>query len=391
MIKYDVIIIGSGPVGLSLAKSLSNSSFSVCVIDRQTKEDLSEPTYDGREVAITHYSKRILKEIGSWDLIDDDCISYLKEAKVINGQSPYSLHFNFEETNQTTLGYLIPNHKIKSAIFSSVTDDPMISFIEKANSKTFNINQDGVQVELESGDMIHGDLLVAADGRLSGSRRQMGIASEVKDFGKTVIVCKMDHEIEHENIAYECFHYGRTLAVLPMVGKQCSVVITVQSDKAKEILDQDDMTFSLDIAERFNHRLGKMSLASDKYSYPLFASHADHFHAERFALVGDASVGMHPVTAHGFNLGLRGIDTLTRVLNEAKANNESFYSQENLKKYNQTHQMNTRALYYGTNLIVDLFNSERSSAKFMRRLALRFGNNVWPIKKMIMDQLTETK
>jgi len=391
MIKYDVIIIGSGPVGLSLAKSLSNSSFSVCVIDRQTKEDLSEPTYDGREVAITHYSKRILKEIGSWDLIDDDCISYLKEAKVINGHSPYSLHFNFEETNQTTLGYLIPNHKIKSAIFSSVTDDPMISFIEKANSKTFNINQDGVQVELESGDMIHGDLLVAADGRLSGSRRQMGIASEVKDFGKTVIVCKMDHEIEHENIAYECFHYGRTLAVLPMVGKQCSVVITVQSDKAKEILDQDDMTFSLDIAERFNHRLGKMSLASDKYSYPLFASHADHFHAERFALVGDASVGMHPVTAHGFNLGLRGIDTLTRVLNEAKANNESFYSQENLKKYNQTHQMNTRALYYGTNLIVDLFNSERSSAKFMRRLALRFGNNVWPIKKMIMDQLTETK
>jgi len=391
MIKYDVIIIGSGPVGLSLAKSLSNSSFSVCVIDRQTKEDLSEPTYDGREVAITHYSKRILKEIGSWDLIDDDCISYLKEAKVINGHSPYSLHFNFEETNQTTLGYLIPNHKIKSAIFSSVTDDPMISFIEKANSKTFNINQDGVQVELESGDMIHGELLVAADGRLSGSRRQMGIASEVKDFGKTVIVCKMDHEIEHENIAYECFHYGRTLAVLPMVGKQCSVVITVHSDKAKEILDQDDMTFSLDIAERFNHRLGKMSLASDKYSYPLFASHADHFHAERFALVGDASVGMHPVTAHGFNLGLRGIDTLTRVLNEAKANNESFYSQENLKKYNQTHQMNTRALYYGTNLIVDLFNSERSSAKFMRRLALRFGNNVWPIKKMIMDQLTETK
>ncbi len=219
----------------------------------------------------------------------------------------------------------------------------------------------------------------------------MGIPAEVKDFGKTVIVCKMNHEIEHENIAYECFHYGRTLAVLPMVGKQCSVVITVHSDKAKDILDQDDTVFSQDIAERFNHRLGKMSIASEKFSYPLFASHADHFHAERFALVGDASVGMHPVTAHGFNLGLRGIDTLTRILNEAKSSNEPFYTKENLKKYNQTHQMNTRTLYYGTNLIVDLFNSERSYAKFMRRFALRFGNNVWPIKKMIMDQLTETK
>ena len=262
---------------------------------------------------------------------------------------------------------------------------------EQSSSKSFHINAEGVEVELDSGETIHGELLVAADGRLSGSRRQMGIPAEVKDFGKTVIVCKMNHEIEHENIAYECFHYGRTLAVLPMVGKQCSVVITVHSDKAKDILDQDDTVFSQDIAQRFNHRLGKMSIASEKFSYPLFASHADHFHAERFALVGDASVGMHPVTAHGFNLGLRGIDTLTRILNEAKSSNEPFYTKENLKKYNQTHQMNTRTLYYGTNLIVELFNSERSYAKFMRRFALRFGNNVWPIKKMIMDQLTETK
>ena len=391
MNKYDIIIIGSGPVGLSLAKSLSNASFSVCVIDRQTEKDLSSPPYDGREVAITHFSKRILKDIGSWDLIDESCISQLKEAKVVNGHSPYSLHFDFEDTNQSTLGYLIPNHKIKSAIFSSIIDDPKITFKEQSSSKSFLINPEGVEVELDSGETIQGELLVAADGRLSGSRRQMGIPAEVKDFGKTVIVCKMNHEIEHENIAYECFHYGRTLAVLPMVGKQCSVVITVHSDKAKDILDQDDTVFSQDIAERFNHRLGKMSIASEKFSYPLFASHADHFHAERFALVGDASVGMHPVTAHGFNLGLRGIDTLTRILNEAKSNNEPFYTKENLKKYNQTHQMNTRTLYYGTNLIVDLFNSERSYAKFMRRFALRFGNNVWPIKKMIMDQLTETK
>ena len=391
MNKYDTIIIGSGPVGLSLAKSLSNANFNVCVIDRQTEKDLSSPPYDGREVAITHFSKRILKDIGSWDLIDESCISQLKEAKVINGHSPYSLHFDFEDTNQSTLGYLIPNHKIKSAIFSSIIDDPKITFKEQSSSKSFHINPEGVEVELDSGETIQGELLVAADGRLSGSRRQMGIPAEVKDFGKTVIVCKMNHEIEHENIAYECFHYGRTLAVLPMVGKQCSVVITVHSDKAKDILDQDDTVFSQDIAERFNHRLGKMSIASEKFSYPLFASHADHFHAERFALVGDASVGMHPVTAHGFNLGLRGIDTLTRILNEAKSSNEPFYTKENLKKYNQTHQMNTRTLYYGTNLIVDLFNSERSYAKFMRRFALRFGNNVWPIKKIIMDQLTETK
>ena len=95
MNKYDTIIIGSGPVGLS-AKSMSNANFSVCVYRSTDREDLSSPPYDGREVAITHFSKRILKDIGSWDLIDESCISQLKEAKVVNGHSPYSLHFDLK-------------------------------------------------------------------------------------------------------------------------------------------------------------------------------------------------------------------------------------------------------------------------------------------------------
>ena len=182
MNKYDVIIIGSGPVGLSLAKSLSNSDYSVCIIDRQSVEILKKPEYDGREVAITHFSKRILKNIGSWDLINNQCISELKEAKVINGESPYSLHFDFEDTNQNTLGYLIPNDQIKSAIFQSIIDDQNITFSENTSSKSFSIDDNEVIVELESGESIHGELLVAADGKLSGSRRQMGIPAEIKDF-----------------------------------------------------------------------------------------------------------------------------------------------------------------------------------------------------------------
>ena len=91
MNKYDTIIIGSGPVGLSLAKSLSNANFSVCVIDRQTAKDLSSPPYDGREVAITHFSKRILNDIGSWDLIDESCISQLNPCLLYTSPSPRDL------------------------------------------------------------------------------------------------------------------------------------------------------------------------------------------------------------------------------------------------------------------------------------------------------------
>ena len=233
--------------------------------------------------------------------------------------------------------------------------------------------------------------MIAADGRLSSARRSMGIPSEVKDFGKTVIVCKMEHEKPHRNVAYECFHYGRTLAVLPMIGNFSSIVITISSNQADAIMNMEDRDFNLDIQSRFNSRLGKMMIAGDKYSYPLFASHASYFHANRFALIGDASVGMHPVTAHGFNLGLRGSETLATVIEEALLNKDDFTSDEILSKYNQKHQRSTRPLYYGTNLLVDLYNSEKLSAKVLRRLALRFGNNFWPVKRLIMGQLTEVQ
>jgi len=388
--KYDIIIIGSGPVGLSLAKALSLLDLRICIVDQQSEAILSSPLDDGREVAITHLSKKILSELGSWQLIDEESIALIKEAKVLNGLSPYSLHFSHQETDQATLGHLIPNRLIKAAAYKVIQNLENIHCMTETKVKEFSINDTGTLVTLDSGETIDSDMIIAADGRLSGSRRQMGIPAEVKDFGKTVIVCKMNHEKPHNNTAYECFHYGRTLAVLPMAGNYCSVVITISSDKATEIMKMTDEKFNQDIQNRFNNRLGDMTVCGEKFSYPLYASHADYFHSERFVLVGDAAVGMHPVTAHGFNLGLRGSYNLANIIGTALDKNTPYYSKDVLKEYNQKHQLITRPLYYGTNVLVDLYNSDRVTAKLLRRLALRFGNNFWPVKKLIMDQLTET-
>ena len=387
--NFDVVIVGAGPVGLSFARALANISLNIAIIDRQTSTSLANPPEDGREIALTHLSKKILTSFGIWQEIDQNEISLIKEAKVINGASPYSLHFNHQDTSENTLGHLIPNRLIRAAAYKAAKESEDIKIITNVGVDSFNIDANRTEVKLSNKEVIHSSLMSAADGRLSTARRTMGIPSEVKDFGKTVIVCKMEHEKPHKNIAYECFHYGRTLAVLPMIGNCSSIVITISSDKADAIMNMDDQAFNQDIQSQFSSRLGSMMIAGDKYSYPLFASHASHFHANRFALIGDASVGMHPVTAHGFNLGLRGSKTLATVIKEAVSNKDDFTSEEILSKYNQKHQRTTRPLYYGTNLLVDLYNSEKLSAKVIRRLALRFGNNFWPIKKLIMGQLTE--
>jgi len=387
--NFDVVIVGAGPVGLSFARALTGISLNIAIIDRQTSASLANPPEDGREIALTHLSKKILTNFGIWQEIDQNEISLIKEAKVINGASPYSLHFNHQDTSENTLGHLIPNRLIRAAAYKAAKESEDIKIITNVGVDSFNIDANRTEVKLSNKEVIYSSLMIAADGRLSTARRTMGIPSEVKDFGKTVIVCKMEHEKPHKNIAYECFHYGRTLAVLPMIGNYSSIVITISSDKADAIMNMDDQAFNQDIQSQFNSRLGSMMIAGDKYSYPLFASHASHFHANRFALIGDASVGMHPVTAHGFNLGLRGSKTLATVIKEAISNKDDFTSEEILNKYNQKHQRSTRPLYYGTNLLVDLYNSEKLSAKVIRRLALRFGNNFWPVKKLIMGQLTE--
>ena len=310
---------------------------------------------------------------------------------MINGASPYSLHFNHQDTSENTLGHLIPNRLIRAAAYKVAKGSKNTEIIANVGMDSFSIDENKVEVKLSNKEVIHSNLMIAADGRLSSARRSMGIPSEVKDFGKTVIVCKMEHEKAHKNVAYECFHYGRTLAVLPMIGNFSSIVITISSDQAASIMTMKDQAFNQDIQSRFNSRLGKMMIVGNKYSYPLFASHASYFHANRFALIGDASVGMHPVTAHGFNLGLRGSETLATFIKEALLNKDDFTSDKILSKYNQKHQRSTRPLYYGTNLLVDLYNSDKLSAKVLRRLALRFGNNFWPVKRLIMGQLTEVQ
>ena len=389
--NFDVVIVGAGPVGLSFARALTDTSLKIAIIDRQTSASLVNPPEDGREIALTHLSKKILTSFGIWQEIDQNEISLIKEAKIINGVSPYSLHFNHLDTSEKTLGHLIPNRSIRAAAYKIAQESRDIKIITNVGVDSFNIDANRVEVKLSNKEVIHSNLMIAADGRLSTARRTMGIPAEVKDFGKTVIVCKMEHEKSHKNVAYECFHYGRTLAVLPMIGNYSSIVITVSSNKSDSIMNMEDKTFNEDIQNRFNSRLGNMMIVGDKYSYPLFASHASHFHANRFALIGDASVGMHPVTAHGFNLGLRGSKTLATVIKEALSKENDFTSEEVLGKYNQKHQRSTRPLYYGTNLLVDLYNSEKLSAKVLRRLALRFGNNFWPVKKLIMGQLTEVQ
>jgi len=230
-------------------------------------------------------------------------------------------------------------------------------------------------------------MIVAADTRFSATRRQMGISSDSHDFGRTAIVCWMEHERSHHQTAFECFHYGRTLAALPMPEKLSSIIITAPSDQAGEILNMSEDSFNQDIQKRLNGRLGTMKQKGKRYPYPLVGVHANRFFGQRFALIGDAAVGMHPVTAHGFNLGLSGQDLLANEMLTAISRGRDFWHADVLSRYQRQHMLSSRPLYHGTNSIVSLFTNDSLPATLLRKAVLRLSNNLPPIKWAITQKL----
>jgi len=314
---YDIVIIGGGPVGLSFACSMIKSKLKVLLVEKAPLSAVANPKADGREIALTHQSRKVLTELGVWSLINQDEVSPLKEAKVFDGDSPSLLSFNTNKSAIDALGYLVPNQLIRKALFERAAHADNIDIINEISVEDASTSIDKAIIELSDGRKIEAKLIVAADSRFSAIRRKMGIPSLMRDFSKVMITARMAHEKPHNHVALECFNYGHTLALLPMNGDISSVVLTVPANKATEMLNLSEDDFNALAAKGFNNKLGAMKQVGERHSYPLVGVHAQRFRANRFALIGDAAVGMHPVTAHGFNLGLRGQNILAEIVYEA--------------------------------------------------------------------------
>lgn len=388
----DIVVIGAGPAGLSFCREFANSSISITVVEKLPLSVLEDPPFDAREIALTHLSCEIMQKLNIWQQVPTDEIFRLREAKVVNGTSSYQLHFPEPKKARNgptdRLGYLIPNHQIRKAAYTAMKDQDNVQLLTERTVNEVKILGERVEISLDNGDTVEAKLLVCADSRFSTTRDKIGIPTDMHRFGRTVITFRVKHTESNSHTAFECFHYGRTLAILPLTENMSNMVITIDSDKADSILNLSEEDLARDIYRETEGRLGDITIASTRHTYPLVGTHARRFYAKRSALIGDAAVGMHPVTAHGFNLGLEGADILADQILKAHTKNKDIGSKEVLEAYNFKHMLNTRPLYHGTNVVVKLFTNESTPAKFLRSAVLRVSNNLPPVKHLISRQLT---
>ncbi len=387
--SFDVVIIGAGPVGLCFATSLAGCGLRVALVERQPEASLMEPADDGREIAITHHSQRLMRELGLWARLREDEIDILRDAMVLDGDDRHGLMFRHDETGKSQLGWLLSNHAIRRVAYARVMELPHVERITGVQVSAVRTASGGAEVELGTGDILRTQLVVAADSRFSESRRNMGIAAGMHDFGKTMLVLRMRHDVPHEQVAWEWFGVDQTLALLPLHDPQISsVVVTLRPQAMQALLALDDTRLEVAVAQRFQHRLGAMRVAGPRCAYPLVGVYAKRFVAERFALIGDAAVGMHPVTAHGFNFGLLGQATLASELCAAAAAGLPISSPRLLQRYERQHRLATRPLYLATQMLAGLYTDDRPPARVLRKLALGAGARLGPFKRIVIAGLT---
>jgi len=398
--QFDLLISGAGPAGLCLARALSGAGLSIGLVERQPQAALADPAFDGREIALTQTSADTLRRLGLWDRIQDfdaAALSPLRDARVLNGPSPFALVIGHGLTQRGELGWLVSNHLIRRAAWDAVQGciarHGDITVITGDGVTRTQVDAQAAQITLASGATHTARLLVAADSRFSSTRRAVGIGASQHDFGRTMLVCQVTHHEPHHHAAWEWFGHGQTLALLPMnddpatSAHRASVVLTLPHQQIEPLLTLAEDAFNADITRRFDNRLGAMQVTGTRHAYPLVGVYPHRMVAQRFACVGDAAVGMHPVTAHGFNFGLLGIETLARELLAAHAAARDIGAPEPLARYQRTHRLATRPLYEATRFIATLYTSEAAPARLLRDAALRLGERLTPFKRAVAASL----
>ena len=379
----DVAIIGAGPAGLALACALDGSGLRVTLLERAPEASVADPAFDGREIALTHRSQAILRGVGAWDRIPADQAAPLREAKVLNGASPLALRFAPGGDGEP-LGRLVPNHLIRRALFDTASGTEARLVAGRAVTG-LALAPEGAQVTLDGGEVVSARVVVAADSRFSEARRRAGIGAQMLDFGRTMIVARVAHDKPHGGVATEWFGHGQTIAMLPLNGAMASVVLTLPPAEAEAAMARTPEDFAAEVTRRFESRLGPMRPAGTRHAYPLVATYAHRFAARRIALLGDAAVGMHPVTAHGFNFGLSGAEILAGEIRRATDPG----AEAGLARYAAAHRRATLPLFLATNAVARLYSDDRAPARLARAALIGAGSVLAPVRRAIVAGLMD--
>jgi 2-octaprenyl-6-methoxyphenol hydroxylase len=320
--QADIVIAGGGYAGLTLALALAQalgSTRSIVLIDRGVPRDTAAS--DPRASAISAAAKRLFEVLGVWPRLAGEAqpvsAIQLTDSSLNAGVRPVLLTISNTIPGDDPASYIVPNAVLGPALLAAVEAMPAVTVWPRAAATGFDADERGVTVRLAEGCSIRAVLLVGADGRSSPLRDAAGIQIVGWNYPQVGIVTTVAHERPHGGKAVQHFLPGGPFAILPLKGNRSSITWSEDAERAREILALDDQGFLAEVDKRFGGRLGALRLDGPRNSWPLEMHLARRYVACRFALLGDAAHGVHPLAGQGLNLAIRDAAALTEVVVDA--------------------------------------------------------------------------
>ena len=387
--KNDLLIIGGGLVGMTLALAAAKKGFSSHVVDMADPDSLTKDGFDGRASAISTASWNLFRNIGIADALEPYACPIASIA-VTDQMKPGRLDFT-PEPHEGSLGRMFANRQLRLALFEAARNEPLINWHAPVQVVSRERGEFGVAVTLADGRRLEAALMVGAEGRRSPTRDEAGLVMAHWDYSHRAMIAGIDHEKPHDNVAWEIFYPAGPFALLPMLdgpdGQHRSALVwTVDEKDAAGVIALSDRAFTAEVQKRMGDILGKVTLNSNRTSYPLSFQHTARIIGERLVLVGDSAHGMHPIAGQGLNLGLRDVGALVEVLTETRRLGLDLGDAQMLKKYEDWRALDALMVMGATDGLTRLFGVPGKIASAIRRLGMAGVQRSGLLKHFFMDE-----
>ncbi|MDH5445257.1 MAG: UbiH/UbiF/VisC/COQ6 family ubiquinone biosynthesis hydroxylase [Gammaproteobacteria bacterium] len=383
IVKADIVIVGGGMVGATLACALGDSHLSVILLEAGSGEyTLPDKGYELRVSAITRASQRIFETLGVWPGIESRRISPYRDMHVWDASGSGVIHFDSADIGEATLGHIIENNVITAALYERLSSFENIEVIKNCHTESISISAENASLALKNGKTIKTSLIIGADGSRSSIRQQFDISVRGWDYDHTAVVTYVKTEKDHQETAWQRFLPSGPLAFLPLPDNYSSIVWSTRPDHAKELTSMTDDTFCSALSTAFEHTLGDVIECGPRAGFPLRFFVANEYVRPRLALVGDAAHTIHPLAGQGVNLGLADVASLAEVLMAADAN--VIGDMNVLRRYERWRKADSMSLFIAMDSLKRLFGTEHLAVKWIRNFGMSLTNRIGPVKNHLV-------
>ncbi|QBB72583.1 2-octaprenyl-6-methoxyphenyl hydroxylase [Pseudolysobacter antarcticus] len=383
--NYDVVIVGGGLVGASLAIALDGAGWSVAQVEAVSSKADHQPSYDERNLALARASVNALSALGVWSFIGTTATP-IKRIHITRRGEFGAVRLNAAEHDVADFGAVIPARELGNALLARLQQCVTLERICPASVTAIETNAVRIELQIKTAEgtrQLATRLLVGADGSDSFVRKSLGIAVDHHDYAQTAFVSTLTPERAMDGCAYERFTDSGPVALLPLSERRAGLVMTVPSEEAGVIAELDDTHFLDLVQQRFGYRLGRLARIGKRVNYPLRRTQAQSVTASRTVLVGNAAQTVHPIGAQGFNLGLRDALTLAELLIAARRDDADPGAATLLAQYAARRESDRSGVIAFSDGLVRFFGNEFLPLRVLRSLGMLALDRIAPLKQIL--------